>query len=301
MTVAKDQHFLPQFYLRQFVDPNTPPGQEPYVWLFEMSERRWRRRAPKNVASLRYYYAYRDENDQLINMIEPHLATIESLGATLIRKLEFREILTEHEQLYFSFFVALLTVRTPQSREATRRFVKRIGRDVITSLIQHWREYPEKFEASKRNYQEKTGKTLDMSIDDFEQHMPELMLNDAGTLGYSLLPAFGLAERLMEMTWWFYFTQAEDRLIICDHPGDFALPEDITEQSFLGFSTKDAEFHVPLTPNLVFAAHDDGSGRGFGGLLSREQVARIDRRMAQRAEQFIVSTKPTFLGDEVLR
>jgi len=209
--------------------------------------------------------------------------------------------LTEHEQLYFSFFVALLTVRTPQSREATRRFVKRIGRDVITSLIQHWREYPEKFEASKRNYQEKTGKTLDMSIDDFEQHMPELMLNDAGTLGYSLLPAFGLAERLMEMTWWFYFTQAEDRLIICDHPGDFALPEDITEQSFLGFSTKDAEFHVPLTPNLVFAAHDDGSGRGFGGLLSREQVARIDRRMAQRAEQFIVSTKPTFLGDEVLR
>ena len=90
MTMAKNQHFLPQFYLRQFVDPDTPVNQEPYVWLFDLPARRWRKRAPKHVASLRHYYAVRDEDDQLINLLEPNLATVESLGARLIRKLVAR-------------------------------------------------------------------------------------------------------------------------------------------------------------------------------------------------------------------
>ena len=102
------------------------------------------------------------------------------------------------------------------------------------------------------------------------------------------------------MTWQFYFSKEGYRLIICDHPCDFSLPYAVTEESFRGFMTKDAEFHVPLTPNLLFAAHDDGFGRVFDGPLSREDVATINRRMVHRAEQFIVSTKPAFLGDDVL-
>ena len=300
MTAAKDQHFLPKFYLRQFVDPDTPPGMKPYVWLYDLAERRWRKRAPKNVALLRHYYAFRDEYDQLINVIEPNLATVESLGAILIRKLAARKPLAEREQQHFSLFVALLTVRTPQSRELTECSLRRKGREFIAAMIQRWREDPEEFAASQRAYREKTGKEFAMGIDELEKHAPELVPNDAGVLGFSMLPALGPMQRLLGMTWQFHSTEEEDRLIICDHPCDFALPQAITEESFRGFLTKDAEFHVPLTPNLVFAAHDDGFGRAFGGPLSREDVARINRRMAHRAEQFIVSTKPAFVGDDVL-
>jgi hypothetical protein len=70
---------------------------EPYVWLYDLAERRWRRRAPKNVAALRHYYAYRDKDEQLVNVIEPHLADVESHDATLIRKLASRTPLTERE------------------------------------------------------------------------------------------------------------------------------------------------------------------------------------------------------------
>lgn len=300
MSVAKDQHFLPQFYLRQFVDPDTPPGMEPYVWLYDLAEGRWRKRAPKNVASLRHYYAFRGADNQLINVLDPKLATVESLGAILIRKLVARKPLTEHQQLHFSLFVALLTVRTPQSRELTKSFFRRKGREFIAAMIQRWRDDPEEYAASQRTYQEKTGKEFAMGVDELEKHTPELVLNDAGVLGFSMLPALGLMQQLLEMTWRFYSTEQEDRLIICDHPCDFALPHAVTEESFHGFMTKDAEFHVPLTPNLVFTAHDDGFGRAFDGPLGREDVARINRRMAHRAEQFIVSTKPTFVGDDVL-
>ncbi len=300
MTVAKNQHFLPQFYLRQFVDPDTPANQEPYVWLFDLPGQRWRKRAPTNVASLRYYYAVRDEDDQLINLLEPNLATVESLGATLIRKLVAREPSATREQLHFALFVALLAVRTPQSRELTERFLRRAGQEFIAAMIRRWREHPEEFAASQRAYREKTGKDHAIGIDDLEKHAPILAPSDAGIVSYSMMPAFGLMDRLLGMTWRFYSTKKEDRLIICDHPGDFALPQPVTPESFRGFLTKDAEFHVPLTPNLAFAAHDDGLDRAFGGPLGREDVARINRRMAHRAERFLVSAKPEFAGDDVL-
>jgi hypothetical protein len=194
-----------------------------------------------------------------------------------------------------------LTLRTPQHRALTQRFLERAGRKVVTDLIQRWRENPELFDAAQQKYQKKTGKAFDVKIEDLEQRPPALVTNDAGILVYSLLtPSLKLAERLMGMTWRFYSTVENEHLIICDHPGDLAFPEDVTEESFRGFFTKDVEFHVPLTPNLVFTAYDDGLDRAFGGFLAREDVIKMNRRMAQRAEQFIVSTKSTFLGDEVL-
>lgn len=300
MTVAKDQHFLPQFYLREFVDPDTPPGMEPYVWIYDLAKRRWRKRAPNNVASLRYYYAFRDANKQLINILEPNLATLESLGATLIRKLANRKPLAKSERLRFCFFIAILCVRTPQNRELTERFLKRKGRGLIAALIQRWREHPEEFAVSQRAYREEIGKEFAIELDELEKHAPELVPNDAARVGYSMLPAFGLMERLLGMPWRFYSTEQEERLIICDHPCDFAPPQTVTEESFRGFLTKDAEFHVPLTANLLFAAYNDDFDCTFCGPLNREEVARINRRMARRAEQFIVSNRPAFVGDDVL-
>ena len=300
MTIAKDQHFLPQFYLRQFVDPDTPPDMEPYVWLYDLAERRWRRRAPKNVAALRHYYAYRDKDKQLVNVIEPHLADVESLGATLIRKLASRTPLTEREQLHFSLFIAQLAVRTPQSRFITELFLERKGRDVIAAMIRRWRENPKEFEASQHKYRDRTGKNADFSIDDFEKHAPRLVPNDVGLLAYSMIPSIGLTERLMGMTWRIYFTQPEHRLVICDHPCEVAFPDEITEETFRGFLTEDIEFHVPLTPNMIFTAYDDGLSRAFGGFLGCEDVVSLNRRMAKRAERFLVSPKSLFLGDDVL-
>ena len=49
MSDAKKQHYVPQFYLREFLDPNTPPGQEPYVWVFSKDGKKKQRRAPKNI------------------------------------------------------------------------------------------------------------------------------------------------------------------------------------------------------------------------------------------------------------
>ena len=43
------QHFVPQSYLRAWCDPETPDGQEPYVWRFAKDGTDARRKAPENI------------------------------------------------------------------------------------------------------------------------------------------------------------------------------------------------------------------------------------------------------------
>jgi hypothetical protein len=300
MTIAKDQHILPQMYLKHFVDPDTPPGMEPYVWRYDLAGHRWQRRAPKKVARKRYYYAFQNKNKQLVNTLEPLLADIESHGATLIRKLASQTPLTEREQENFSLFIANLIFRTPQSRAATVSWLDRKCDEVVAGQIQNWRENPGEFTALLTKYCGNSGKHVDISIDDVERSRPKLVPRDGTLLGYSMMPTIGLAARLLMMSWRIFFTQAEHWLVICDQPCELGWPDDITEETFRGFLNKGIEFHVPLTPHMLFAAFDDGPSCTFGEFLGSEVIAQLNRRMAGRAGEFIVSTKPSFLGDDVL-
>jgi len=54
-------HFVPQFYLKAFVDPSSPASQTPYLWVADLRARTVKRRAPENAAALTDYYAIQDE------------------------------------------------------------------------------------------------------------------------------------------------------------------------------------------------------------------------------------------------
>jgi Protein of unknown function (DUF4238) len=101
----------------------------------------------KDVARKRYYYAFQNKNNQLVNTLEPWLSAIESHGATLVRKLASRTPLTEREAQDFSLFIAQLMLRTPQSRVAIASWLDRKCQEFVAGQIQHWQENPEEFEA----------------------------------------------------------------------------------------------------------------------------------------------------------
>ena len=58
--MAESQHYIPQFYLREFTDPETPNGYEPYVWVYEHESKRWKKKSPKNIASKLDFYSFID-------------------------------------------------------------------------------------------------------------------------------------------------------------------------------------------------------------------------------------------------
>jgi hypothetical protein len=151
-----------------------------------------------------------------------------------------------------------------------------------------------------RRYRNKSGKSADITIEDVERSKPKLEPRDGTLLGYSMLPTIGLAARLLMMSWRIFFTHPEHWLIICDHPCELSWPDDITEETFHGFFNKGIEFHVPLTPNMLFTAFDYSPSCAFNEFLPSGLVIELNRRMVARAEQFIVSPKPSFLGDDML-
>src|SRR5260370_22752671 len=58
MSAPKNQHVIPRCYLKQFVDPHAPAGQEPYVWIFERHSKKGKKKAPKNILTETDVYTF---------------------------------------------------------------------------------------------------------------------------------------------------------------------------------------------------------------------------------------------------
>jgi len=123
MSNAKKQHYVPQFYTREFVDPRTAPGQEPYVWVFSKDGKTKQKRAPKNILWETDLYTF--EHDSSKNYkLEEALSKIESDFADIVRrKIKPRLPLTNQEHGKLCKFVATMLQRTVRQRDSQEQFV----------------------------------------------------------------------------------------------------------------------------------------------------------------------------------
>lgn len=122
MSDAKKQHYVPQFYLREFLDPNTPPGQEPYVWVFSKDGKKKQRRAPKNILWETDLYTL-DVEGAKHYQLEQALSKIESDFAEIVRKrVKARLPLTAQEHETLCVFVATMLQRTVRQKDNQEGF-----------------------------------------------------------------------------------------------------------------------------------------------------------------------------------
>ena len=117
MSAPKKQHYVPQLYLREFLDPNTPPGYEPYVWIFAEDGKTKNRRAPKNVLwEMDLYTLEKDGTKQY--ELEELLSKLEGDYAKLVRgKVKARLPLSDTEHITLCAFVAAMLQRTVRKRD----------------------------------------------------------------------------------------------------------------------------------------------------------------------------------------
>lgn len=123
MSEPKNQHIIPQCYLKQFVDINTPPGQEPYVWIFERGTKRGKKKAPKNILSETDFYTLKVKSGEKDYTIEKTLAQIESDYASVFdKKIKSKISLDDYEHLVLCAFVAAMLQRTLKQKENIEGF-----------------------------------------------------------------------------------------------------------------------------------------------------------------------------------
>jgi len=129
MSEPKSQHVIPRCYLKQFVDPNTPPGQEPYVWIFDRKSKRGRKRAPKNILIETDLYTFEVEDGKKDYALEKSLSQIESEYATVFDNTISRRVpLNEYEHVTLCAFVAAMLQRTLKQKDNIEDFFDRLSK-----------------------------------------------------------------------------------------------------------------------------------------------------------------------------
>ncbi len=122
MNEPKNQHIIPQCYLKQFVDPRTPSKHEPYVWIFEKDIKIGKKKAPKNILAETDFYTLKGDYT-----IEKTLAQIEGDYSVIFeRKIKNRIPLDPYEHMVFCVFVAAMLQRTLKQKEHIEKFIDQV-------------------------------------------------------------------------------------------------------------------------------------------------------------------------------
>lgn len=111
--MKKRHHFIPQFYLKGFCDPETPSGQAPFLWVRAIHSDAVYRRAPNNLAAeIGCYKCEGSDPDQM----EDELSAMESRAAFALRSFLNQPGGSRSVPEDLGNFLAWLGARTPSFR-----------------------------------------------------------------------------------------------------------------------------------------------------------------------------------------
>ncbi len=79
------QHYVPRFYLKYFIDEGTP--QSAWLWEGDLETGRISTQSPKRVARLEDYYSFTDAEGIKRDDIETFLHRLETESAPILSKL----------------------------------------------------------------------------------------------------------------------------------------------------------------------------------------------------------------------
>ena len=130
---ARRHHYVPQFYLKGFSDPNL---QNERIHVIDKEERRPFVTTPPNIAVQGDFNRINIPGHSM-DEIERQLAQIEDRVATVLRSIAENATLPEEEadMDYLIVFVAILAANNPQIRERLTNRDREISRQMMQSLV----------------------------------------------------------------------------------------------------------------------------------------------------------------------
>ncbi len=152
--MGQKQHFIPRFYLSAFVDPETPSGHEPYVWIADLKNRSVSKKAPRSIARENNFY---EPSKAAGFRPEEFLHHFESKAAPLLRRVDAGHSLSDDQERFdLTIYVALQLTRTRHFREQLPKWADatalkvakaafdRLGKEAQDKLGFSWAEISER-------------------------------------------------------------------------------------------------------------------------------------------------------------
>jgi hypothetical protein len=268
MTTPRAHHYVPKFLLKNFTDPLVPAGQTPFLWYLDGKTKRWKKRAPHNVAFQSYFYGFQLADGTYDVEWEKWLSQVESVAAPTIRKLIARQQLDAEEQMSFAMFVATMHLRNPEVQRLTREAFDRVSKLHFQALMHGLSSSAKTFEAHKRRWAEKSGddRILALSLDELSAMLRTRNLFDKRDVIHATMSSFSeVTKAIMAMNWGFAFAESGGVFILSDRPCTI-VSRSSSSLDFCGFAHPDAELVLPISRDLVFRAVPGNGGREWLGL-----------------------------------
>jgi hypothetical protein len=293
------QHLVPHFYLKQFTDPDTPTGHEPYVWLYRFDKKRWSRRAPRNVGVRPDYYGIPDKDGTMNHSLEASLSVIEGKTASLLSdKILPRRNLDDDDRAILALFAALMMSRLPVCHERINDFLSSVAAKVLAMISWRFKDDPEGWSGYKAKYRVESGHDLgEMEPDDIDPSHYNITASHSYVLDMAFSHVQGTAEIIDRMEWVFLESEPEDHFVISDQPLCMVDPTNRHPYFGHGFASRKIEVTLPLTRNIALLCH--WGERGTRRVKAADDVVQsLNRRSVGAAKEYIAAPSRQFPGSD---
>jgi hypothetical protein len=244
--ITRDQHTVPQWHLRKFVDSN---GE---LWRYKANFPVKRSR-PKSECRELDFYEYELNGKKTDNKYEALLGRIENDAAALGQNLLNRRSLGQREAAIWAIYVGSLFVRTPKYRS-----------QISATMVERFRKQTQSTDYVRTLQYDLLQKGKLVFASDLERLIERVNGNLEKSPSFYHLTGLErhitvLAEALMWKTWHAIQAPPGKFFIISDCP--VSTVEFVNGQLTpgVGFGKRQAAVILPLTPELSFVAAPEGT------------------------------------------
>ena len=249
MSKSKNQHWVPQFYLREFATPDTRETKHPKVWILSRDDKEGDEKLTwiRNVCAQRYLYSPKAADGERSWEVDDDLEGVEMLLAQFWNEIssDFIDLANETIRGALSLFIATNHVRHP----ANIKMVKEIHRQ----MLQFYETLPRNSEGtpdiSSFSFD---GKDCPADTSDWHSYRKwdendhhHFFVKRVRTV------AVHLAEIIIRKRWSVVFT---------DHPHFITSDQPVILQNFekehFGFGTPGSIISFPLSPTRILIMDD---------------------------------------------
>jgi hypothetical protein len=293
-------HFLPRCYLKGFVDPaSVVDGREPYLWMREPETGKWRRRAPKNVASQPDYYATSGPAGSKNQALEESLGNLENAVAPILRHLEQKSDWTEQDTAALVAFAGIMYARLPVVHDVLdRTFATPHLQETLATEYRRLQREPEAFRRSLEACARATGdnRVLTLRAEDALRLIPNAYVKREFLISRIFEAALPeILEVLSGMRWRLLHAPPSLTFITSDLPVHIIDPKAPKKTRHHHMRSPGAMFTLPLTRNVLLLGDWGGPPSMSWAGITRAGVRDMNLRRAPPGLT-LYSSEPDFLG-----
>ena len=293
MAKYKSQHYVPRGYLAAFTDPETPSGQDPYLWVYDRDREGPYKKSPKKVAAASYYYSFQDDQGEIHHGVEALLSQVESAGLPPLPRLAEGAApsdLTDEDRSNASFFLAFMGHRTPGFRKHVERQTGDFA-ELVMRTVASDKEY---FDQSFHEAMAKAGLNPDIDSEEVRKDFVEGAVKLTPDPIFSLRMMFELSEPVADSILgfeWRVLETADEPFITSDRPLVLVTTERLPPPFGwgVGWFSPWMEATFPLSPRatLLISQHrPEGRER-----VRNDRVREANARTAAHADEHVFSSQ----------